>query len=84
MNKFNDIPEFCHITRCTVRCVFQSCYSDKMADTEAPVETENYEETLKDEEEDGSVHNEEELTEDAQALKDELDKIVVHPPAVEM
>ena len=55
-----------------------------MADTEAPVETENYEETLKDEEEDGSVHNEEELTEDAQALKDELDKIVVHPPAVEM
>lgn len=56
-----------------------------MADNEPPtVEPENSEEIIKDEEEgEESVHNEEDLTEDAQALKDELAKIVVHPPAVE-
>lgn len=54
-----------------------------MADPEPSVEPENTEETLKDEEEDVSVQNTEELTEDAQALKEELAKIVVHPPVVE-
>ena len=34
--------------------------------------------------EDGSHHEDEELTEDAQALKEELAKITVHPPTVEL
>ncbi|XP_053396904.1 dynein regulatory complex subunit 7-like isoform X1 [Mercenaria mercenaria] len=54
-----------------------------MADTEPQLEQENTEDTLKEEDEEGSVHSGEELTEDAQALKDELAKIVVHPPTVE-
>lgn len=54
-----------------------------MADTEPTVEPENTEENLKDTEGGEVVHDTEELTEDAQALKDELAKIVVHPPVVE-
>ena len=39
---------------------------------------------LKEEEEEGSHHEDEELTEDAQALKEELAKITVHPPTVDL
>lgn len=63
--------------------VFFRCHNDKMADTEPTVEPENTEENLKDTEEGEVLHDTEELTEDAQALKDELAKIVVHPPVIE-
>ena len=54
-----------------------------MADTESSIDPENTEDALKEDEETGSVHSEQELTEDAQALKEVLDKIVVHPPVIE-
>lgn len=54
-----------------------------MADVEPQIVQENTEDSIKEEEEEGSVHSEEELTEDAQALKDELAKIVVHPPTID-
>ena len=42
-------------------------------------------EGIKEEEEDEDSHHEdEELTEDAQALKEELAKITVHPPTLDL
>lgn len=38
----------------------------------------------KEEDEEESHHEEEELTEDAQALKEELAQITVHPPTVDL
>lgn len=54
-----------------------------MADTEPQLEQENTEDPLKEENEDGSVHEGEELSEDAQALKEELAKIEVHAPTID-
>ena len=57
-----------------------------MADPEISLEQEKTDVTdtsLKEEQEENEEKQEEELTEDAQALKEELAKIVVHPPAVE-
>lgn len=54
-----------------------------MADTEPQLEQENTEGSIKEENEEGSVHSGEELTEDAEALKEELSKIVVHPPTID-
>ena len=57
-----------------------------MADQEISLEQEKTDVTdtsLKEEQEENEEKQEEELTEDAQALKEELAKIVVHPPAVE-
>ncbi|XP_052769766.1 dynein regulatory complex subunit 7-like [Mya arenaria] len=55
-----------------------------MADTEPAVETENTQETLKEEDEEDEVKDVEELSEDAEAFKEELAKIVVHPPTIDL
>jgi len=56
-----------------------------MAEVEPAIETENTIDSVKEEDEDEeNVENTEELTEDAQALKEELAKIVVHAPTVDL